>query len=492
MSAGNGSFYGDSSCAAGTVTTTTFATGQNSKSVYYSASQTGTVTVTAASGEITSGTASVSVLTSAIKMAAAGNLTCAVTGAGGVRCWGDDQGGSFGNGSTGLLDSTIPVDVSGLGGTATDVSVGNGFACAVVDSGAKCWGLGTSGQIGNAASATVYSPTAVSGLGSNVTQVAVGNASACAIKSGAVYCWGDNTYGNLGDNSVTNSNAPVAVTGYTGTVTRISAGTGHVCALVSDSSYCWGYNQNGQLGTGNTTSLARATQKYASGVADIAARSNNTCATMTDGSVKCWGANQDGQLADGTLTDVTSAATHPLSASGPGSVSIGASSICVQSSAGTIKCTGANRFGGLGDGSFLDSPTTPLTVSGVSSVSFLTGGGAYHCTIVGGLPYCWGLNHFGQLGDNTTLNRYQATSMASTLASFSVISTHSSHSCGLIGGVVKCWGRNSYGAIGDNTYVSKSTPTIPSGLSGGGATGVATGFDFSCAIVSGGAVSCWG
>ncbi len=184
----------------------------------------------------------------AVRTSSRSDNTCVLTTAGGVLCWGWNFYGQLGNGSR--TDSRVPVAVSGLASGVRDVATGGGHACAVTTSGGVlCWGSNDAGQLGNGSSSDATIPVAVPGLPSIVAVTAGGSHTCALAASGGVYCWGGNFYGQLGDGTANASRTPVAVTGLASDVVSLSAGRYHTCALLSGGdARCWGYNASGGLG----------------------------------------------------------------------------------------------------------------------------------------------------------------------------------------------------------------------------------------------------
>ena len=151
--------------------------------------------------------------------------TCGVTGAGSAYCWGRGPlgtGTTAGLQQCAFVDdnlqpitlpcSTVPLQVAG-GHTFAGLSV-EYDVCGVTTIGAAyCWGINNVGQLGNGTTTGSSTPVVVAG-GLDFRSVNTGANYVCGVTTGGVaYCWGDNSHGQLGDGTATNSTVPVKVAG---------------------------------------------------------------------------------------------------------------------------------------------------------------------------------------------------------------------------------------------------------------------------------------
>lgn len=133
-----------------------------------------------------------------VKQIAAGFFyTCALTTDGSVFCWGTAENGRIGTGQTSGY-SARPVRVNFGGKTVESISGHATHACALISGSQElyCWGKNDRGQIGNGSTTDSYSPSpaSVSGIlggGKTIKQVKSSYDHTCVlISNGDVYCWG--------------------------------------------------------------------------------------------------------------------------------------------------------------------------------------------------------------------------------------------------------------------------------------------------------------
>ncbi len=344
----------------------------------------------------------------AVAVAAGASHTCIHTETGGVRCWGANELGELGDGQVcGAFTCPGAVPVSGLAGDVVTVTAGGWHTCALTSAGGvKCWGLNNFGQLGDGTLTNRTTPVNVSGLASGVAAVSAGGWHTCALTSaGGVKCWGWNNHGQLGNGTTTDSTTPVNVSGLASGVAAISAGRSYTCAVTTaGGARCWGLNEYGQLGDGTVTERTTPmnVSGLSSGVALVAAGRHHTCAVTTAGAGKCWGLNFAGQLGNGTTNNSTTPVNVSGLSSGVAKVAVGESSTCALTTAGAVKCWGNNDHGQLGDGTF-SNHSTPANVSGFAINGVDIDVGSLHACGVrsGGAVRCWGWNQDGQLGNGT-------------------------------------------------------------------------------------------
>src|SRR5262245_37765699 len=368
--------------------------------------------------------------------------TCVVSSDGTVWCWGANQYGQLGNGTTSLTIAPVQAvqvtteDGGPLEGVVA-IAAGQVHECALKGGGTVwCWGYHYYGNLGNGMSGvrpgldchteggcgTPYAVQVVSGQGggplTNVLKVIAGSMHTCALRSdGTVWCWGDNAKVGLGDGTTTNRSTPVQVTeGNAQTpftsAADIAAGDGTSCASKTNgSAWCWGGNADGQVGDGTTRNRKSAARVKTSkqsvlpeDVLDVTGGYGYNCARRSDTSVWCWGNDQ--VFAKPVLR-------NGLSFLGSVQLAAHISHTCARRADGTLWCWGDNSSGQLGDGSGLSS-AEPVQVrlapggAPLSDAIDLSRGSFafYTCTRrQDGSPWCWGDNEYGQLGDGTFISR---------------------------------------------------------------------------------------
>ncbi|MEZ4730316.1 MAG: C13 family peptidase [Caldilineaceae bacterium] len=446
-------------------------------------------------------------LTAIIQLASRYDHTCALTSSGGVKCWGANWTGQLGDGTTTYRALAVPV--SGLTSTATALATGADHTCVVTSTGSvQCWGGNNKGQLGNGTTSTSYLPVTAVGLEDNVSAVVAGAYHTCALTiAGGVLCWGDNEWGQLGDNTQVAHAIPTSVAGLPGGVTALTAGDYHTCALTTAGAVrCWGGNHYGQLGDGTQTTQPLPVTVNTLGVRVIAMTAGNlhTCAILVTGGLLCWGANGYGQLGDG-LTDnrLSPAAVVGLSANVVAVAGGGSHTCALQSISGVAQafCWGANWHGALGDGT-LNNHVTPVAVVGLRpGGTALAAGGSHTCALINsGAPpenapengvQCWGSSRYGQLGDSTPLYNATPSPVSDLPTGVVTVAVGEHHTCALQNSRLFCWGANGHGQLAIGDYGDTNLPKPVVGLTDT-VTAVTAGKYHTCTLTTAGALFCWG
>jgi alpha-tubulin suppressor-like RCC1 family protein len=177
-----------------------------------------------------------------------GNLSCALDREGKAWCWGASSGYGAALEKASRQGKARPVKVQVLQGI-TALALGWFHSCALLgDKSVACWGENDAGQLGDGTTKSRTSPAKVEGL-SGVEELASNGFSSCArLGDGSVKCWGGNSTGQLGDGSKTQRSSPVLVKGVSD-ARRLVLGSGRACAITTQGTVlCWGDSRFGELG----------------------------------------------------------------------------------------------------------------------------------------------------------------------------------------------------------------------------------------------------
>jgi alpha-tubulin suppressor-like RCC1 family protein len=210
---------------------------------------------------------------------AAGNAFNCAIGSGKARCWGDNGDGQLGLGDN--VDRKNPDDTINLSLPVIDIAAGGAHTCALLeDMSLICWGENDKGQLGVGTSVPASKPdlsnanSRVFPKDTGIGKFVLGDEHTCALvdtdynpASGmppqgpyTAYCWGTNEFGIIGNTSFainTTIAVPKTVDGLIDNVYDIAAGAQHTCAIVDaenpndpDARHvkCWGLSDAGQLG----------------------------------------------------------------------------------------------------------------------------------------------------------------------------------------------------------------------------------------------------
>ncbi|MBK8480087.1 MAG: PQQ-binding-like beta-propeller repeat protein [Proteobacteria bacterium] len=424
--------------------------------------------------------------------------TCARRQDGSLWCWGANTYGQLGDGTT--LDRWSPVPVTALGSAVSEVRAGSYHTCArKIDGSVACWGRNNYGQLGDGTTTDSLGPIAVPTLGNAVAELAVGSHANCALLGDqSLWCWGYGGGYQMGNGAWSDQPTPAPVTALGTTVAEVSLSS-HACVRRLDGSlWCWGVNQLAELGDG--TVALRSTPVRSVGLSCDCGDGVCSRTEMREG---CPADCRQESCGDGRCTGAEDETSCALDCDRPlfAEVATGDRHACARSPDGTLRCWGENAYGQLGGPAPWQS-MSPLVVTalGTSTTSIALGGGHSCARLSDGTLWCWGDNYYGQLGDNSTSTRYNGPVRVATLGTnIGQFRTAYAHTCArLTNGRLFCWGSNANGQLGNGTTVRRLTPLRITAV-GNSVAEVAVGHYYNvydsghtCARRNDGSVACWG
>ncbi len=439
-------------------------------------------------------------------------LTCVLLIGGTIRCWGNNNYGQLGDGTTTDRTASAPATVQGID-DAIAVDVGTQHTCAIRGSGSVwCWGLNNLKQLGHAQSDSGAHPSPEEvGVStqriSNAKRLSAGLQSSCAIRTtGTVSCWGyNNGKGQLGG-PLTPGTSIVDVSG-TNNATNVAAGLAFHCVTMPGDTekatgvaHCWGNNTEGQLGDGTTTNhyLPQPVTGITTASA-ITAGFGHACAAQ-DGGVWCWGRNAFGQLGDGTKAQhnapvkVLDSDSWDDDTDPPFSSLVGSSlNYCRVSGQAAVRCWGSLV---AASGDWMEGNGLPGPLMGGLSTAEITDidvGSNQGCVVQGQGINCWtsAPQLFAPFGGALWAARVIG---LTEVKSVRVAPAH--NACALRRtGTIWCWGLNTAGQLGIGTFNNSESPIAVRDRDNAPVTdarAIAVDGARTCAIRSGGTVWCWG
>lgn len=425
---------------------------------------------------------------------------CALKDDGSVWCWGDNPAGQLGSGTT--ESSATPVRVEGLPQARHLTATGNGTCIATVAGKVYCWGANMAGELGDGSEIPEYpeypfpysaQPKQVAGL-ENIVALTSSDYAVCATTvDGQVACWGALTGYSL---NVADTATPVVIDFWAG-AKNVSLGLEHACAVLADGRIsCLGDYRFGETGAVPTDA---ATPVFVEGIDDavmVRLGVYSSCAVDVSGVVSCWGDDSEGQLGDGTLGLGQSPVPMPIVSDDAFSAVVAGESSCGLKTNGEVSCWGGNFNGELGiDPTLQLASAVPVDFPNLGGVTSVSGGEGHFCALLDDASVsCWGDNSLGQLGDPLVTDLRSITPVqVADLTGVAQLKSSFRFSCALLdGGTVSCWGDNSAGQLGlDPVEVPfTATPTPVPDVTD--AIDLVLGGYHACVRRSDASVMCWG
>jgi len=327
------------------------------------------------------------------KQAKAGtDHTAAIKTDGTLWTWGRNYGGSLGINNA--VTVATPVTTFAGGTNWKQVSAGRSYTAAIKTDGTLwTWGYGTNGQLGNAAITSRSTPVTTFAGGTNWKQVSFGNGGhIAAIKTdGTLWTWGLGTNGELGNAAITSRSTPVTTFAGGTNWKQVSAGQNHTAAIKTDGTlWTWGAGTNGQLGNGVTTGIiSTPVTTFAGGNnwKQVSSGGYHTAVIKTDGTLWTWGKNTDalnngsGQLGNASTTNTSTPVTTFAGGTNWKQVTSGQLHTAAIKTDGTLWAWGLNNTGQLGTNNTTNRSTPVTTFAGGTNWKQVSAGFTHNAAI---------------------------------------------------------------------------------------------------------------
>lgn len=367
----------------------------------------------------------------------------------------------------GLLGVGAPAAGAEYSVQVVQIASGSGHNCALTETGrVYCWGRNDVGQLGDGTTHERRTPVIVGALPASITAIVAGARHTCALtETGQAYCWGDNQVGQLGNGGGRRQLLPVAVKQDGDRYSSLAAGSHFTCGITYDKYLmCWGDNDRRQLGTNQSVlqTLTPSKSVNLAKVHSVTAGDKHVCASLLfDGSVVCWGGNGLNQLNNGTHR--TSPFPVPISqVDGPSLVgmSAGANFTCAVHRKHAVTCWGEALRGDLRQPVNAEENWSPDFSSFSEGFTTVAAGKEHACGLsLNDEVICWGRNSEGQTGQSVLKTNSEPARVNKLAANIDSISTGDQHTCvsSTTAGIY-CWGSNAFGQLGDGKKTSSSAP----------------------------------
>lgn len=360
--------------------------------------------------------------------------SCGIREDGSLWCWGNNEWGQVGDGTT--THRFVPVPIQGPRGWV-DVALGDYHTCATrADGFLWCWGGHAHGSVRRSPDSRHPVPTPVRLTPAETPEAAplrfaatgLGDGHTCGLTTGGdIFCWGSGPerLGTGRKSLHAQFLFPLdAAKLPSGTLfTSLAVGSGHSCGISSEGRvYCWGRNDRGQVGQGASsdwvlmpTPIDLTAIEGDPRFSRLTAGTYHTCGLATDGRLLCWGANDMGQLGVGDLADrpaPTKLDAGRMAQHGPITlVTAGFAHTCALASDATAFCWG-DYVPGLCSTKktrkdcSLPGPPDEQWTTGSMPLRSIAAGCSHTCAVgTKGEGYCWGNNPDGRLGIGTQAAR---------------------------------------------------------------------------------------